>query len=570
MIRLLIVDDEEIIVNGLYEIFRNLKELDLDIYRAYSGEEAIEWLSKTRIDIVLTDIRMPMIDGMELLAVIQKSWPQCKTIFLTGYAEFEYVYQAIQHNNVSYILKNEDHDKVIAAVESAINEIKRGIRIENFIHTAKEQMDMAQELFQNDYFLHLLREGTALDLDRTQFEKLGIPLHPGYPVILLLGNLENVPADISYWDKIQYLYSIRLLISQHISSEINGVYVIDRDFGFIMLLQPKKLYGMARSEPADDDIYSRCITYLKGMLEVIQTSCRESLSMSVSFSLGGEACNWDELSNKYYSLNQMLNYRIGKCMETLLVDNTFEDKVLNAGRKTELTYLDTDCELNEMLRKQRYKISLEQLLEAGLRDEYFSSLSSIAEPIRKIKVRENLLATEAFFMVSVSILSYINRWKLNGKIPLQIDLNKLTDAGRHESWSSAVEYLYSLSDFLFRLQNEEQKKRADIATDYIQKYVKDHLKEDLSLVRLAEQVYLNPSYLSRLFKQVKGINLSEFIDNARIKAAKEMLEKNIIKIHEVAKLTGYDSAASFTRFFRKMAGCSPLEYHESFLASKIL
>lgn len=66
------------------------------------------------------------------------------------------------------------------------------------------------------------------------------------------------------------------------------------------------------------------------------------------------------------------------------------------------------------------------------------------------------------------------------------------------------------------------------------------------------------------------MNLSDFIDNARIKAAKEMLEKNVIKIHDVAKLTGYDSAASFTRFFRKMAGCSPLEYHESFLTNKIL
>src|SRR5690606_14704865 len=110
MYRLLIVDDEEIIVNGLYEIFRNIKDLDLDVYKAYSGEEAIEWLNRTRVDIVLTDIRMPGIDGLELLEIIHRSWPQCRVIFLTGYDEFEYVYKAIQHKAVNYILKIEDND----------------------------------------------------------------------------------------------------------------------------------------------------------------------------------------------------------------------------------------------------------------------------------------------------------------------------------------------------------------------------------------------------------------------------------------------------------------------------
>lgn len=67
MYRLLIVDDEEIIVNGLYEILNSIKEAELDIYKAYSGEEAIHWLSRTRMDIVLSDINMPEINGIELL-----------------------------------------------------------------------------------------------------------------------------------------------------------------------------------------------------------------------------------------------------------------------------------------------------------------------------------------------------------------------------------------------------------------------------------------------------------------------------------------------------------------------
>lgn len=81
MLRLLIVDNEEIIVNHLFEVFRGMEHLGLDVYKAYSGEEAIEWLHRTRMDIVLTDIDMPNINGLQLMDEIFKQWPQCKIIF---------------------------------------------------------------------------------------------------------------------------------------------------------------------------------------------------------------------------------------------------------------------------------------------------------------------------------------------------------------------------------------------------------------------------------------------------------------------------------------------------------
>jgi two-component system, response regulator YesN len=107
MYRLLIADDEEIIVNGLYDIFSNLENLELDVYKAYSGEEAIQWLGRTRIDIALTDINMPEIDGLQLLDEIKKRWSWCRVIFLTGHSEFNYAYKAIQYSNVRYLLKTE-------------------------------------------------------------------------------------------------------------------------------------------------------------------------------------------------------------------------------------------------------------------------------------------------------------------------------------------------------------------------------------------------------------------------------------------------------------------------------
>jgi two-component system, response regulator YesN len=568
MYRLLIVDDEEIIVNGLYEIFHGLEQIDLDVYKAYSGEEAMEWLSRTRMDIVLTDIRMPEIDGLQLMEKIFASWPQCKIIFLTGYNEFEYVYKAIQHNGVSYILKAEDNDKVIHAVENAIKEIQMEIRTENLIHQAKEQMIMALDLFQKDYFIHLLHEDSAMSVDKSQFEKLSVPMSPDLPVILLLGEVGNIPSDSSYWDKIQYLYSIRLLIAQYLDPHLQNINVMDEGYRFVLFIQPKLLPVAGQIQEETAVRYERTISFLKGTLEMIQTVCRDSIHASVSFALSGEPCRWDEVSPKYYSLCQLLNYRVGSGIEMLLIDKEFKNNILNNDSVAEIPELEAYPEGLELRLRQKNTEVIESYLESGQTEKYFHALSQLTEPLKTIRSKNNNFALEAYFKVSMILLSYINRWKLTEKVAFHIGLNKLMRTDKHESWEEAVGYLHDLSGVLFKLQNEDQKRRADNAIEYIQNFVETHLNEDLSLVRLAEQVYLNPSYLSRFYKQAAGINLSELIDNARIKKVKELLGKENIKINEVAKMVGYETAASFTRFFKKVTGSSPQEYHDAILTGR--
>ncbi len=569
MYRLLIVDDEEIIVNGLYEIFRSMKNLDLDVYRAYSGEEAVEWLSRTRMDIVLTDIRMPEMDGLQLLDVIYRRWPQCKVIFLTGYNEFEYVYKAIQHQGVSYILKTEDNDKVVSVVENAIEEIKKEVKTEDLIHKAKEQIELALGLFQKDYFIHLLHEGTSLELNKSQFEQLSIPMHPDHPVILLLGHIDNIPGNLSYWDKIQYINSIKVIITQNISTNVRLISVLDDRYRFIFFIQPNELMTGSCNSTEESAFYKKTISFIKGTLEVIQTSSRESLNASISFALGGEPCNWEEVSKKYFSLNQLLNYRIGTGIEMLLIDNELKNNnILTSGSEAEVPELDTNNEPLEIILRKRNMDLIQQYLESGQKDKYFEVLEELLSPIKLIKSKNSNLAIEAYSMVSLSILSYINRWNITEKLAFHIGLNSLMRIDKHETWSDAVQYLINISDVIFQMQTEEQKKRADNAVDYIQNFINEHLSEDLSLVRLAEQVYLNPSYLSRLYKQVTNQNLSDYIDNARIERAKELLKKEKIKINEVAKAVGYETAASFTRFFRKLMSCSPQEYHDMVVSGK--
>src|SRR5690606_23266300 len=136
---------------------RQLMPEELDVCRAYSGREALSWLSRTRIDIVLTDIRMPGMDGLQLMEEIQRYWPRCRIIFLTGHSEFDYAYQAMKVPNVRYLLKTEGYDKVVQNVREVLEEVKHHERLDQLINRSREQIGELELLWQRDYLQHLIQ-----------------------------------------------------------------------------------------------------------------------------------------------------------------------------------------------------------------------------------------------------------------------------------------------------------------------------------------------------------------------------------------------------------------------------
>jgi two-component system response regulator YesN len=160
------------------------------------------------------------------------------------------------------------------------------------------------------------------------------------------------------------------------------------------------------------------------------------------------------------------------------------------------------------------------------------------------------------------LLQFININGLDKKIAFEVGIYKLTKLDEHNSWQDAVNYLIFVSDIVFRLTEEQSSTLTNHAVSRIAEYIDQHLDEDLSLTRLAEVGGFNASYLSRLFKQTYRINILEFIFQRRIQYAKKLLETSNLMIQEIAVKTGYQSANSFARMFRKATGYSPAEYRE--------
>jgi len=555
MFRLLVVDDESIIADGLGEVLQSVTEAELDVYKAYSGDEAVRLFDRTRFDIVLTDIRMPGLDGLQLLEKIRENWPKCRVIFLTGYHEFNYVYTAIQHEGVHYLLKTEGYDKVIQTVLQTAGEIESEWRAEALLKQAQEQSEMTRELLRKDYVSAILKEQfDSREIDRQPFDELGIPLRADAPVLLLLGRVNRAGERITYAEKSRQLYRIRLIAGSYLSAQAVFVDYANDNLDLVWLIQP------LRADEADQGrrgLWNRLLTFLRGSLELVQAACREAVEADLSFVLDDSPVEWGEVAERYAQLNMLMNYRIGRSSGMLLLD---KQAIWNDLGETSA--------MREKLQVRQSRLDLlSEYLEHGRKADFARALSEMTAGLREVRTLHHVPAQELYYAIALILLSYMNRWRLIESVAADIGLHKLMQPGEHESWPAAIDYLSRVSDRLFQVQNQEEERRAQSVITTIQKHIQEHLHDpdEISLVKLADLAYFNPSYLSRLFKQVTGTNLSEFIGAARMTKAKRLLENPDLKIQEVAERVGYGTATNFTRSFRKATSLTPQEYRASLL-----
>lgn len=166
-------------------------------------------------------------------------------------------------------------------------------------------------------------------------------------------------------------------------------------------------------------------------------------------------------------------------------------------------------------------------------------------------------------------LSYLNRCKLMEQVNRQVDVSILMRMEAHTSWDEIVGYFIRLAECIFDNRSSESFSNVNRIFGFIRNHVEQHLDGDLSLTRLADLLHFNPSYLSRLFKQVTGKGLNEYIAEMKLKKARELLADKDMKISDIAMALGFETPSYFTRFFRKLTNMSPQEYRDTSVAESL-
>ncbi|MBB6673799.1 response regulator transcription factor [Cohnella nanjingensis] len=546
MHRLLIVDDEPYIVDGLFELFAGLPHLELDVCRAYSPIEALEWLERARIDIVLTDIRMPLMNGIELQKKINRQWPRCKVIFLTGYDDFAYIQEALRNGIVDYVLKTEYDEAIVKSVEQAIHTLAGEMRSEQIVVEARAQMIHALPALQKEYLLGFLAdEVPANRLDSGWLKELKIALNPEEPCMLVVGRVDRWEDGATYSDMGLLMYAV-----QNVAKEYFG------NWRFQPVLADRKTFiWFIQTETATEGREEKTDSFVHGTLESVQATCRELLKLPISLAAGSSFVPFGKLPAAYVQLKKILNLGLGQANEMLLTDRWYAANDLQSDGDHRSGAGEPDRE------KWRKQISeLEKCLENSQQEQFGKHLDQLQAAILTEPYRYGLLL-ESYYSVMTLLLSHLN--EPGADLASAIDLDKLTRFDQHGSAAEAFRYLRVASEVLFDRKRDELDERTSWVTERINRYIAANLDQDLSLTKLSEQVYLNPTYLSRFYKQTMGIGLSDYIAEARVKKSMELLRDPKYKIHEIGAVVGYASAPYFTTFFKRMTQMTPQEYRDA-------
>lgn len=543
MYRLLIVDDEPIIVDGLLQLFSE-SELELEIHSAYSVAEALECALQVKLDIVITDMRMPEKSGLQFIDELQLLWPKCRIIFLSGYDQFEYVYDAVKRNIDNYILKTEDDEVLIAAVQTSIEKIELERSIQTKLEASEKQIEEIMPLLKRDFLDSLLNTneiGHVTQNFSIVAHSLEIELDEQW--FIVAGQITS--------DKSTNFQDL-LLLNEPMKRDLHPNVIVEffmyhRDLA-IWFIQPAKIQGIFYK---DNKIKWKTLKeYTKRFLESIQENYMLEKNIKANFVIGQRPVDVKLIKEDFQKICDYCKF-ISSFSENMII--------IDQGKTNPFYHIGTEISVAQKWKKQL--MVLESEMSEGEEKKAIKMIEGLFDQMVSNKY-SNIDITDFLLSISQLILEFLRNQDLYQYIIEQSEDNLQKTLQQLPIIFDSKEVLLFLVKAIcqYQAKSREEGKSKVILT--VNKYIQDHIGGDLTLTAIADFIHFNPSYLSRFYKETTGRNLSDVINEVRVKKAKYYLSETKMAIHEIANQLGFNSPSYFTLYFKKNTLQSPQEYRD--------
>lgn len=522
MYKVLLVDDEELDLEGMRQ-FIPWSELGMEVKGTVNNAlSACEILEQYPIDILVSDINMPYMSGLELARIAQERSPSIRIIFVSGYQEFSFVQQALSLKAYSYVLKPMDDNELITSL----------LKVKHDLDEASKQREV-EEAYQHlipiaksDLLIRLFEGETTVDdesmaklLATYNLDKLQWPIR-----------VAVMEMDSMAWMKTENnktLQELRRIFLQQVHEAVKS----SGDMPYCKLNMQRVALLIEEKE------LEQCINKLYG-------SIQHHLLASITTGLGEPIDGIDQLHNSY---QQALEAVEGKMF---------------LGKGSVIKYEEVRCE-PEMLDARTLDARMEALLKAMT--EY--------ELVRIYDEFENLFqsVTQMRSKFTVHHLSNYIIWKLEQHLSsigedffdlLDIELQNLDILLQFDTVTDIRVWLlhrvYEISEHLREKGNTENGR----FIRNVRLTIKDRMGENITLKDLAQHLSFSPSYLGFLIKEKSGYTFNELLVQLRMERACELLKQPGMKIYEIADQVGYRYVPYFSRQFKDKFGLTPLEYRK--------
>jgi len=531
--QMIIVDDEAHWVDNLAS--KPWQTLGIDIiHKAYSAKETLQLIDAYPIDIVISDVLMPEMTGIELIEKIRKRDKNIKCIILSGYSDFDFAKEALRNHAVDYLLKPPTDNELLGAVQSSIDQLKEEWDSINSYERIGKILRENLPLLRGQLLQSLLRgEHHALEEWNQKLENYNLPFHFGYCTLMLVRMEEEFEQ---YRNNGQHLLEYAIInIAEEIFGEFAYVWGVKDDHGYLVLLLQFKDELLRADEDMNIEkpamqLQAKVKQYLKGSISIVIT---EALRFP------------DGLSDRYQHAIAYFRQIVGDEREFVMLAG-------NLDKHASFGVLDT----------LHAPPNLKNLLETGRWESVEEKLGQVFAELDAKWSDSWEHCLEAGYTIASSFTHYCHRngHTLEGLLRQDFQLLQTGEAfssiSKLKSWSFGA--LSKLSDHA----KEEVKDIRSVYVKKIQKFVESNLHLDVSLRALADHVNLHPTHLSKLYKYETGEGVSDFVFRLRMETACHKLKSSDKKVYEISAEIGYLDPAYFIKVFKRQFGTTPQEYRE--------
>ena len=513
--KILIVDDEVLTRNGLQANI-DWKSLQIkEVLEADDGQSALEMAKKHKPEIVLTDIRMPRMDGVTLAAKLRELFPNTSIIFMSGYSDKEYLKAAIKLKATSYVEKPINNKEVESAIEEAI-------KTHNLLEQNKYTKTIQQNTRSSQLALMLTRPLNLEDMNyQANVNALMVEFQPSTYFVTILVKLNQMVSVVGE-ERIEELFDKLKNYSK--IKKISLLYAVKNE-SFIVL----NLFSNTKL------LESAVLDYVRYVKECMDKIC--PFFIAIGNAVNGPERAYESYNNAvlliqgsfFYPYNSILN-RLDRADHNLSYIEEQTDKFRQA-----ITEQEFDLAKHSVNDLYRHLKSGNTLLPSQVKDLYYKLFSAIEN------VYVSLMITQQEGLSTI--------WDIISESQILDELNALL-LEKMEELIQAINNRQPENPIIFMMK------------EFIHK---NYFMDSLSVKNISEYIHLSTAYACTLFKNETNQTLNQYLTDFRIEKAKQLLADPRNKISDISSKVGYTDGNYFAKSFKKSVGLSPSEYREKML-----
>lgn len=520
----LVVDDQTNVVSGILSGVHWAEIGVTKVLPAYNAHEARQILSSQKVEIMLCDIEMPVENGLDLFRWVRQQGMDTECIFLTAHADFFYAKEAVRLGGFDYILQPARYEDIQSALLRAVQKVETHRELQEYSSYGKMMYRRRDVLLEGLLKSWYCGEEADLPAILDDFEKLEISIRVETPVYFVLIQLLRWNGQPDGWHGDLLKYAFTNILSELLTQ-----------YGQKLLLVQLDRASFAFLSYTEDSVFMD-ESALQRQLSAFLAVCRTHFHCDVACYTGPRLLP-AELTTRVRVLCHLRDRNVA-----------LSSGVFQPGKEAETPRL--PFEPPDFKRWERLLNSGHALLACGEANAYLDRLAQAgaldADALQHFYQSMLQMLCSAADAASIPPGDFLPEQKL-----FQRSLNSYLTIDDVKGWISRAAGAFQTDAHPQRDTKGQM--------EQIVQYIQTHIEQDIRRTEIAEEFYLNPDYLSRLFKKEMGIQLKDFIVEEKMKVAQNLLRTTALPVSMVAAKVGYSNFSHFSQVYKKAMGKPPVE-----------